>query len=447
MYCKCSTTALALLCLLPVVTLAQKAGADQDPPAPLGKLIDVGGYRVHLYCTGTGSPAVVIVGAGFSFNWGLVQPEVAKFTQVCSYDHSGIGWSEAGPADSCSLRVNEVHTALKNAGIKGPYVMVGHSLGALVARIYAGRFPEETAGIVFVDHASDFRALMPQNPKSPRGEAPASAPSASPKPLPPVGGQVHGIEDDPNFSKLSARDRELHLWGMAQVRNQMALRTNENINPQCFAEAEAFAKDHPHPLGERPLVDVSTDEMRTAEYVRLQEELLALSQNSKEIIADKSTHFVIIDRPDVVVDAISQVVQSVRNNAKLTAPTSFACPVSQPNEYKNEFLMTTGWPDGTVIFKPGGPGFVEKDGSLSMKFPWTRYVKGQLTIDGRRLDGPAPPLRAHIPSGYGDTGFQATGLIFPTPGCWEVTGHVGNGRLTFVTRVVKVGDGPKWPSH
>jgi pimeloyl-ACP methyl ester carboxylesterase len=323
MYCKCSTFALALLCVLPVVTLAQNAGVSQNPPAPLGKLIDVGSYRVHLYCTGTGSPTVVIVGAGFSFNWGLVQPEVAKVTQVCSYDHSGIGWSDAGPADSCSLRVNEVHTALNNAGIKGPYVMVGHSLGALVARIYAGRYPGETAGIVFVDHASDFRALIPENSKPPGGEAAPSAPpipptpSASPMPSPPVGGQAHGIEDDPNFSKLSARDRELHLWGMAQVRNQMALRTNENINPRCFADAEAFAKDHPHPLGDKPLVDVSTDEMRSPEYVRLQTELLGLSQNSEEIIAEKSTHFVIIDRPDVVIDAISQVVRSVRNNAKL----------------------------------------------------------------------------------------------------------------------------------
>jgi hypothetical protein len=133
-------------------------------------------------------------------------------------------------------------------------------------------------------------------------------------------------------------------------------------------------------------------------------------------------------------------------------PASFECPVSQPNtpgqlEYKNEFLGTALWPDGTVIFKPGGPGFVEEDGSLEMKFPWTRYVKGQLTIDGHRLDGSAPPLRAHIPPGYGDTGFQSTALIFPTPGCWEVTGHVGNRHLIFLTRVVKIGDGPNRPSH
>jgi pimeloyl-ACP methyl ester carboxylesterase len=97
----------------------------------------------------------------------------------------------------------------------------------------------------------------------------------------------------------------------------MALRTNANINPACFADAEAIVKEHPHPLGNKPLVDVSTDEERNSDYVKLQAELLSLSQNSKEIVAEKSGHMVIIDRPDVVIDAISRVVQSVRNKAKL----------------------------------------------------------------------------------------------------------------------------------
>ena len=83
---------LALLCILPIETLAQKVATDQNPPPPLGKLVDVRGYRIHLYCSGTGGPTVVVVAAGYSFDWGLVQPEVAKFTQVCSYDHSGIGF-------------------------------------------------------------------------------------------------------------------------------------------------------------------------------------------------------------------------------------------------------------------------------------------------------------------------------------------------------------------
>jgi len=98
------------------------------------------------------------------------------------------------------------------------------------------------------------------------------------------------------------------------------------------------------------------------------------------------------------------------------------------------------WPGGTVVFQPGGPGSIEPDGSLSMKFGWTRGegLRGKLKIQGRRLDAPAPPLRASIPEGYGDTGFQATGLIFLTEGCWEVTGEVGETRVTFVTRVVRI---------
>jgi len=169
-YCKYLTIVLALLWILPIGTLAQKADTAQTPPEPLGKLVDVGGYRVHLYCTGTGSPTVVIVGAGCSFNWGLVQPEVARFAQVCSYDHSGIGWSESGPKDSCSLRVSEVHTALKKVGIRGPYVLVGHSLGGLVARVYAGEYPDEVAGMVFVDHALGFPLML--RSLSPGGKSP-----------------------------------------------------------------------------------------------------------------------------------------------------------------------------------------------------------------------------------------------------------------------------------
>lgn len=128
---------------------------------------------------------------------------------------------------------------------------------------------------------------------------------------------------------------------------------------------------------------------------------------------------------------------------------SFPCPVTVPNEktytgepgiggnYWNDALSTGLWPGGKVVFKPGGPG--SEDGALSMKFWWWRLVRGRLTIEGRRLDNPAPPLRAVIPDGYGEIGFQATGLIFPTPGCWEVTGRIGDRSLTFVTLVENLG--------
>ena len=130
-----------------------------------------------------------------------------------------------------------------------------------------------------------------------------------------------------------------------------------------------------------------------------------------------------------------------------------SCPVTAPNgarffaepaggNHGNDALVTVLWTGGPVEFKPRGPGCVEPDGYLGMKWPWWRSVPGTLTIEGRRLDGPAGPLKAHIPKGYGGEGFQSTGLLFAGPGCWEVTGRVGDKSLSFVTQVTKVGDGP-----
>lgn len=108
-------------------------------------------------------------------------------------------------------------------------------------------------------------------------------------------------------------------------------------------------------------------------------------------------------------------------------------------------LSTLLWPEGIIVFKPAGSGFRTPDEALGMKFPWWRGegVRGHLRIEGRRLDAQAPPLRSEF-TNYGDRGFQASYVIFPTPGCWEVTGRVRDASITFVTSVVKIGDGPSW---
>jgi hypothetical protein len=109
----------------------------------------------------------------------------------------------------------------------------------------------------------------------------------------------------------------------------------------------------------------------------------------------------------------------------------------------NGEIWTVLWPDGIVRLEQGGPGEIRSDGSLVMKFPWWRGegVVGALQIEGKRLDAKAPPLRAEIPDGYGDTGFQASGLIFASEGCWQVTARAGQAELTIVTRVVQVDGG------
>jgi hypothetical protein len=104
----------------------------------------------------------------------------------------------------------------------------------------------------------------------------------------------------------------------------------------------------------------------------------------------------------------------------------------------NGKLWTVLWPEGRVVFEPGGPGEIRTDGSLAMKFPFWRGegVIGALRISGQRLDGEAPDMVGEISEGYGESGFQATALVFPTAGCWQVTASVGVDSLTFTTEVV-----------
>src|SRR6185312_11418829 len=139
--------------------------ADADsPPAP-GKLYDLGGYKLHLYATGEGfkGPSVVLeAGSGaFSTDWYLVQQEVAKFATVCSYDRAGHAWSDLGPTPrTYKQAAYDLHRLLAKARIPGPYVMVGHSLGAKLVRVFATEYPNDVVGLVLVDHGTGGSFLL-----------------------------------------------------------------------------------------------------------------------------------------------------------------------------------------------------------------------------------------------------------------------------------------------
>lgn len=133
------------------------------------------------------------------------------------------------------------------------------------------------------------------------------------------------------------------------------------------------------------------------------------------------------------------VAAALRRRIGLGDPCPFTVPNGSPppgstfgsSFHGNGKIWVGMWQSNIVVKTP------EPDGSIDAKFGWWRGVPGTLTIEGRRLDATAPPLRSSVPEGYGEQGFQATGIIFPTEGCWEVTGHVGNASLTFVTLVLK----------
>jgi len=124
--------------------------------APPGRLVSVGTHRLHIRCDGDGGPSVIFDAAlgGSSLSWTLVQPAVARVTRACSYDRAGFGWSDAGPLPRTAGRIaDELHTLLRAAPVPKPYVLVGHSYGGLVMRVYAARHPDEVAGLVLIEPA------------------------------------------------------------------------------------------------------------------------------------------------------------------------------------------------------------------------------------------------------------------------------------------------------
>ena len=149
----------ALLCLAGIGAAYQAIATVRDAGTypPPGRLVDVGGYKLHIYCTGpanTGNPTVILEGGlgATTSTWAWVQPAVAQTTLVCAYDRAGMGWSDpsTGAQDAQQI-AGALHTLLTNSGLAGPYVLVGWSFGGLYARVFADHYPDEVGGMVLID--------------------------------------------------------------------------------------------------------------------------------------------------------------------------------------------------------------------------------------------------------------------------------------------------------
>jgi pimeloyl-ACP methyl ester carboxylesterase len=298
----------AVLCIALVLS-SSLTGKSQTPiksrPLPLGTLVDVGGYRVHLYCLGQGSPTVMIVGAAFSFDWALVQPEVAKFTRVCTFDPSGSAWSDpfkTGAVPTCDQRVNEIHQLIIKAPIDGPYILVGYSVGGQWARLYAARYPNNIVGMVIIDHA-----FIPVQAPRPATRSHSLLQSYSPPSLVSQAPIVLGFQDDVNFNKLPKDDQELHTWALSENPIQPDYEMAEN----CTSDLATVTGKSPFPLGDMPLAVISTGN-ETPGYLKLQTDLMALSHRSEHVIAWNSTHMVLIDEPEVITGSILKMAAAAR---------------------------------------------------------------------------------------------------------------------------------------
>src|SRR6266850_1778083 len=325
---------LGLVLLVPMVGRSQQAAArSAAAPLPIGELVDVDGHRMHINCTGQGKPAVVLeAGAGaFSFDWGLVQPQVAKMTRVCSYDRAGSAWSELGPNPrTLKQRVYELHELLGNAKVPPPYVLVGHSAGGTIARLFYEKYPDEVAGIVMVecgheDSLSFINGKLVRQRELSKGrpvpEARSEMSDADRVIAPEVMKQLEQSLEamgkptiDPPYNKLPVNIQQIRLWALAEPKHLLA-----DYNPFEGEEAEAMYKKRlkkEYPLGDLPLIvlhrqeggykpatgAITPEQVKQLDAERLvhNQDLVQLSRNSAHIVATNSTHDIHLDRAELV---------------------------------------------------------------------------------------------------------------------------------------------------
>lgn len=324
--------------LLTTAALHSQSSENNSPPNVPGQMVDVGGYRMHLYCTGQGSPTVILEnGLGDIFvDWSLVQPEVAKYTRICSHDHAYEGFSDAGPVPvTMGQQVFETRLMLQNAKILPPYLFVGHSYGGMLARLYTIRYPSEVVGLVLVDAMHEGTVIANKGLVSMSNGKPAPPPQtmkSSPPPLPTA-------EEQARFEK---RKKALEAEAAAPVTSPLdrlppdalRLRAWAHAHPKFLAGPESdptrwilvevrqiseARRGQVYPFGNMPLVVIgeSRDNPSSQEDRRGQlEDMASLSSNGKVIIDQNSGHHVQWDDPAFVVQAIRQAYDAAKFIAK-----------------------------------------------------------------------------------------------------------------------------------
>ncbi len=310
---------LGAITLVGVLYHAVSTNIEKNKYPPIGEMVDIGGYQLHIHSQGEGSPTVVFdSGVGCtSLDWSLVQPTLAKSTRVVSYDRAGYGWSDESPLERTSENiVKELHTLLHNAGIPGPYLLVGHSFGGINARLFASKYPNEVAGIVLVDSShEDILEKMPM-----------------PKP-------------DENKILFMSYTGCLRLFAKSQMQKSLemfpesiqsaylAQSMNTKLFKTCFKERAALEKSCAQlksvggHIGSKPLTVISAGKTFSSEgtgytqeqidaimapFELLQNDLVTKSTQAKRIIAEESDHLIPRNQPKIIVDAVLEQLNKIK---------------------------------------------------------------------------------------------------------------------------------------
>lgn len=278
-----------------------------------GKLIDVGGRKMHISCTGDGGPTVILdSGLGDSYlSWHKVQPEIAKFARVCSYDRAGLGYSESSSRPRTSrIIAEELHELLQAVGVAPPYVIVGHSMGGYNVRLFTSMYPKEIAGMVLVDASHpDQESRFPAELKNMEGSWQRETQFIT-------------------YTMPFGVPRLLALCDQDPI--YRAADCNAHTARERLAEIRAFPESAVQaastgPFGDLPLAVLSHDPDKLSNdlppdlaqsvnqvWEKMQEDLAHLSTRGTHTVAKNSGHYIQIDRPDVVIDAIRNIVEQTR---------------------------------------------------------------------------------------------------------------------------------------
>lgn len=290
---------------------ARAEAADARTFPPPGELVDVGGYRLHIDCTGTGSPTVVLdAGQGeWSTIWGYVQPEVAKTTRVCTYDRAGLGWSEAGPLPHDAAQIaRALHTLLQNAPVPGPYVMVGHSMGGLGVRVFVDDYASEIAGVVLIDSMNPKQFRQSQREAQIQTDA-QSQPFSFLAVLARFG-MARILVRPLGLVPFVPPDEKAYFARYVRTQSVQAYTNESQAMPAAGAQAAAVKT-----FGDLPLIVLTARLNNMTGWQEWQTELLQLSSNSRQIFAENSDHNIQIEEPEAAVAAIIQMVRQVREVA------------------------------------------------------------------------------------------------------------------------------------
>jgi pimeloyl-ACP methyl ester carboxylesterase len=296
-------------------TAAEAAGAHAHPMP--GQLVDVGGHRLHLYCTGSGSPTVVLEpGAGeMAANLGWITPGVARATRVCVYDRAGRGWSEPtdSPQDGIGI-ATDLHALLHRAGVPGPYVLAGHSFGGLYVLAFAARYPDEVAGMVLVDSTAPA--------------APGTSTAANDRSESDILRRISALTSTAarfglgriyaqlSYDELPAQSRD-------EVRASIATASTLRSTIDEYAQGSASAREAAalRDFGHKPLVVLTAGVGNDAAWATAQARLAGLSDNTAHRLVDGATHEgLVADREyaAITTQAIVDVVTSIRTGQPLT---------------------------------------------------------------------------------------------------------------------------------